>query len=101
MTNPVFDKPNELVRGHGETIWIGSITAPAGTHLAICRWRDARHELPEEGKSVLMALLCGEEWTGYLADDGAWKFISGDAVGEPVTHWLEYPAVPTEKEAQP
>jgi hypothetical protein len=101
MTSPLIDKPNELVRGHGETIYIGSITAPAGTHLAITRWRDARHELPEESKSVLMALLCGEEWTGYLSDDGLWKFISGDNVGEPVTHWMEYPAPPATKETQP
>ena len=78
-----------------ETIYIGSIEAPAGSQLAITRWRDAHIDLPEEGKNVLMALLCGEEWTGFLNDDGAWRYVSGDAVAEPVTHWLEYPAVPT------
>lgn len=97
--NPIHDKPGELVRGHGETILLGE--AVTANHLGIVRWRDTRHELPEESKSVLMSLQSGEEWTGFLADDGAWKFISGDAVGETVTHWLEYPAAPIAKEAQP
>lgn len=88
MTSPLIDNPDELVRGHGETTWISSITAPAG------RWRDVRQELPEECKPVLLALLCGEEWTGYLSDDGLWKYISDDPINEPVTHWLEYPAPP-------
>jgi hypothetical protein len=102
MTSPIIDKPNEFVRGLGETTWVGAIVAPPGAHLALTRWRDARHELPEEGKNVLMALLCGEEWTGFLADDGSWKFISGDSVNEPVTHWMDYPAAPpATKEPQP
>jgi len=93
MDNPLIDDPDKLVRGHAETTYIGSIQAPPGLTGEICTWRPADNP-PTEGQAVVMALADGQPWTGYIADDGSWRYISGDPVTEPVTHWLNLPAMP-------
>jgi hypothetical protein len=43
---------------------------------------------------VLLALDGGEVWTGYLSDDGLWKYPNADPVSEQVKYWMEYPPAP-------
>lgn len=81
--SPVIDQPDRLVRGHAES-----------TELEPrIRWEDARHTLPDDDTTVLVALLCGEVWTGFH-DEGRWRYVSADPISEPVTHWSHFPPPP-------
>ena len=89
----IIDRENELVLGHGQTRFIGSVEAAHDFAGKIVSWKPAS-ELPVEGQMVLLALDSGEVWTGYLSDDGLWKYPNADPVSEQVKFWMEYPPAP-------
>ena len=64
------------------------------TGLTGVKWIPAGEALPDDELTVLVALACGEVWTGFH-EAGEWRYVSADLIGEPVTHWAEFPAPPS------
>jgi hypothetical protein len=59
-------------------------------------WRDAEHELPDEGMTVMVFTPDSKSdkvWFGYL-EDGEWIWSDGGLVASPVVAWAEMPAGP-------
>ena len=60
---------------------------------ASVNWRSVDEDLPDDDATVLIHLQCGEIWTGFL-DAGQWRYVSADAIDEPVLHWAPFPNPP-------
>ena len=56
-------------------------------------WVRAEEARPDDALVVLVALHGGEVWTGYM-DGDVWRYVSGEAIGEPVLFWAEFPEPP-------
>ncbi len=59
-------------------------------------WTATASSLPDDDQTVLIATADGEVWTGYHEAD-AWFYVSGDQIGQPVTHWMDFPEPPEVK----
>lgn len=61
-------------------------------------WISTQQQLPDVDLTVLGLLPDREVWPMWLeTDDGPlWRFLDGDPVREPVTHWMPLPEPPTE-----
>lgn len=56
-------------------------------------WVLTKDRLPDDDETVLVALSCGEVWTGYHdADD--WRYVSADLMTEAPLYWAHFPAPP-------
>lgn len=64
-----------------------------GRNETTITWLDARHELPDDEESVLVATEEGEVIPGFH-EAGQWRHMTADLIPSPVSHWSYFPDPP-------